>query len=81
MISVKPYAEYTHTKDDKSYYSTAYIVQALRGKNRIPAGRHFIRVEIEDELIYKGEKIIERGEASYYWLQEGSIHAKPKYRF
>ena len=81
VISVKPYAEYTHTKDDKNYYSTAYIVQALRGNNRIPPGRHFIRVVIEDELDYEGQKIIERGEASYHWLQEGSIHAKPKYRF
>ena len=81
MVSVKPYAEYTHTKDDKNYYSTAYIVQALRGENRISPGRHFIRVVIEDELDYEGQKIIERGEASYHWLQEGSIHAKPKYRF
>ena len=81
VVSVKPYAEYVYTEEDKNYYQTAYIVQAMRGSNRIPPGRHFIRVEIEDELLYEGEKIIQRGEASYYWLQEGSIHAKPKYRF
>ncbi|TKJ33142.1 hypothetical protein CEE39_04270 [bacterium (candidate division B38) B3_B38] len=81
VVSVKPYAEYTHTKDDKNYYSTAYIVQAMRGKNRIPPGRHFIRVVIEDELDNEGQKIIERGEASYYWLQEASLYAKKKYRF
>ena len=81
VVSVKPYAEYVYTKEDKNYYQTAYIVQALRGKNRIASGRHFIRVVIEDELLYEGQKIIERGEASYHWLQEGSIHAKLKYRF
>ena len=81
VVSVRPYPEYVYTREGKKYYQTAYIVQALRGENRIPPGRHDIRVVIEDELFYKGKQIIGRGEALYHWLQEGSIHSLPKYRF
>lgn len=81
VVSVQPYLEYIHTKKGEKRYITAYIVQILRGTNRITPGRHFVRIVIQDELEYEGKRVIEKGEASYHWLQEGSIHNVGRYRY
>jgi hypothetical protein len=81
VISVQPYLEYIPSKKGEERYITAYIVQALRGKNRVTPGRHYVRVVIQDELEYEGKTILEKGEASYHWLQEGSIHNVARYRY
>jgi hypothetical protein len=56
-------------------------MEVIRGKSRVYPGRHFVRVVIEDEWDYEGERIIEKGEASYFWLQEGSTHNLAGYRY
>jgi hypothetical protein len=81
VVSVVPFPEYTSSRKGKKEFCTAYMVQALRGRTRVYDGRHHVRVVIMDELEDAGKKVVEMGEASYYWLQEGSIHSKAKYSF
>ena len=81
VVSVQPYPEYISSKDGIKEHVTAYIVQALRGKNRITPGRHHVRVVIQDELEYEGKTVVEKGEASYHWLQEGNIYNKARYGY
>lgn len=81
VVSIQPYPEFIGSKEGQNKYITAYNVQALRGKNRVAPGRHFIRVVIQDELEYEGKTIIEKGEGSFHWLQEGNIYNKARYRY
>jgi hypothetical protein len=81
VVSVQPYLEYILSEGGVNRYVTSYVVQAIRGRNGITPGRHFARVVIQDELELEGRTIIEKGEASYHWLQEGNIHNVARYRY
>ena len=80
VVSLQTYPEYAGGKGEPQF-TTAYLVQVLRGANKLQPGRHSIRVVIQDELDYRGEKIVEMGEGWYYWLQESSVHTAQKYNY
>ena len=68
-------------KDGENLFMTAYLVQASRGNNKITPGRHSVRVVIEEEFERNGKILLGKGEALYYWLQEGNIHNILRYSF
>ncbi len=81
VVSVTPYPEFVNTKDGRDFFLVSYLVQALRGNNRIDNGRHNVKVVIEAEFETDGKKIIEKGEGSYSWIQEVSIQSLKKYNY
>ena len=81
VVSAAPYPEYVVSEGGNDFYQTGYVIQALRGKSRVGPGHHVVRVVIEDTLDYEGKTLTEKGEAFYFWRQEGNIYSVRKYSF
>jgi len=81
VVSAAPFPEYVGAEGANDFYQTGYVIQALRGKSRVGPGYHIVRVVIEDALDYEGKMLTEKGEAFYFWRQEGNIYSVRKYGY